>query len=117
MPATLAGLGWAEGTEAFAKLSAEEQLPFVERYYRAHVGRLSSAGRLYQATFLPATLPDSTEETVIAAPGGPHADAYRANLVLDTNGDRQITVSDLTARVEALRTGPRWDALMQRLQS
>ncbi|MEW6371132.1 MAG: hemopexin repeat-containing protein [Pseudomonadota bacterium] len=116
MPETLSGLGWTDGREAFARLSAEEQLPFVERYYRPHVGQLSSAGRLYQATFLPATLPNSNEETVIAAPGGPHADAYRANLVLDTNGDRQITVSDLTARVQAVRSGPRWDALMQRLQ-
>lgn len=117
MPATLAGLGWSGGPEAFAKLSAEEQLSFVERYYRPHVGRLDSAGRLYQATFLPGTLPNSTEETVIAAPAGPHADAYRDNVVLDTNRDKQITVSDLTARVQAVRSGPRWDALMQRLQS
>lgn len=116
MPATLKGLGWADGPDDFAKLDADDQLPFVEKYFAPYAGQgLGSAGRLYQATFLPATLPGSDESTVIAAPGGPNADAYNSNKVLDTNHDGQITVGDLTARIDQVRRGPRWDALMRRL--
>jgi hypothetical protein len=116
MPDTLKDLGWTAGPDEFKGLTAERQLPFVERYFAPHVSEgLTSAGRLYQATFLPATLPGSNESTVIAAPGGPNAGAYRANQVLDTNKDGRITVSDLTARIDQVRQGGRWAALMQRL--
>ncbi|MFZ2526640.1 MAG: hemopexin repeat-containing protein [Rhodococcus sp. (in: high G+C Gram-positive bacteria)] len=114
MPSTLVGLGWAEGPDAFQLLTAEQQLPYVEKYYKPHIGQLTSAGRLYQATFLPATLRGTNEDSVIAAPGGPHADAYNANKLLDTNHDGVITVSDLTARIDKVRRGQRWAALAQR---
>jgi hypothetical protein len=97
-------------------LTAEQQLPFVEKFFAPHATEgLTSAGRLYQATFLPATLPGSNESTIIAAPHGPNADAYVANKLLDTNQDGVITVSDLTNRINNVRQGPRWEALMQRL--
>ena len=78
---------------------------------------LTSTGRLYQATFLPATLPGSDESTVIAAPAGPHADAFRANRLLDTDRDGRITVSDLTARIDHVRSGERWNSLIRRLNA
>ena len=116
MPATLVGLGWTAGPDAFRNLGAEQQLPFVERYFAPHSNQgLTSAGQLYQATFLPATLPGSNKSTIIAAPQGPNANAYRENRVLDTNQDGRITVSDLTARINHVRTGARWTALMRRL--
>jgi len=115
MPQTLKGLGWTAGPDAFATLSAEQQLPYVEKYYRPHRGKLTSAGRLYQATFLPATLKNSTESTVIAAPGGPYAKAYAANKGLDTNKDGVITVSDLTERLNRKKQTDRWKSLAARL--
>jgi hypothetical protein len=116
MPNTLVGLGWTQGPDAFKTLTAEQQLPFVEKFFAPHATEgLTSAGRLYQATFLPATLPGSNESTIIAAPHGPNADAYVANKLLDTNQDGVITVSDLTNRINNVRQGPRWEALMQRL--
>jgi len=116
MPPILVGLGWTQGPDAFKALNAEQQLPFVEKFFAPHAGQgLSSPGRLYQATFLPATLRGSNESTVIAAPRGPNANAYAANKVLDTNNDGVITVSDLTARINNVRQGPRWAALTQRL--
>jgi Transglycosylase SLT domain len=118
MPSTLTGLGWTDGPDAFRQLTAEQQLPFVKRYFAPHVVRgLGSAGQLYQATFLPATLPGSSEETVMAAPGGPNASAYTANRLLDTNRDGKITVSDLTARINNVRQGDRWNALTARLDA
>jgi hypothetical protein len=65
-------------------------------------------------TFFPSTLPDSSEETVIAAPGGPNASAYTANRLLDTNRDGKIAVSDLTARINNVRQGDRRNALTAR---
>lgn len=116
MPKTLVGLGWTPGTDQFKTLSAEDQLPFVEKFFKPWTRfGLSSAGRLYQAVFLPATLPGSNESTVIAAPSGPNANAYNANVGLDMNHDGAITVSDLTARIDHFRQGPRWIELMRRL--
>jgi Hemopexin len=116
MPDTLRLLGWSTGPDAFAMLTAEQQLPYVERFFapNARFG-LGSAGRLYQANFLPATLPGSTEATVLCGRDGPNAGIYRQNAVLDVNNDGQITVSDLTARVDQVRRGERWSMLMRRL--
>jgi hypothetical protein len=115
MPDILKGLGWSDGPDAFKLLSAEQQLPYVERFYRPYVGNLTSPGRLYQATFLPATLPGTDESSIIAAPNGPHADAFRWNPMLDTNRDGVITVGDLTARISNVQQGQRWEALVSRL--
>jgi hypothetical protein len=115
MPTILQGLGWSDGPDAFNALSAEEQLPFVDQFYRPYVAQLGSAGRLYQATFFPATQPNTDESSVIAAPGGPYADSYSANALLDTDHDGVITGGDLTARVNGVRQGARWDALVGRL--
>jgi hypothetical protein len=116
MPKTLLGLGWKTGPDAFRKLNAEQQLPFVEAYFKPWISfGLSSAGRLYQAVFLPGTLRESNESTVIAAKNGPNAGAYQSNVGLDMNRDGAITVSDLTARIDHFRRGPRWIELMRRL--
>jgi hypothetical protein len=116
MPDTLTGLGWRNGPDEFQILSAEEQLPFIEKYFAPHVSQgLGSAGRLYQTTFLPATFSGSQESTVIAAPEGPNSSAYKANPLLDSNRDGKITVSDLTARIDSVRRGTRWEALLRRL--
>ncbi|MFC0618062.1 DUF2272 domain-containing protein [Deinococcus budaensis] len=118
MPATLARLGWAAGDEAFRRLSAEAQLPYVERYYRPYrAAGLTSTARLYQATFLPATLAGGSDPaTVLAARDGPSAQAYAANSGLDRRGDGTIRVADLTAAVERRCQGPRWEEARARLE-
>lgn len=117
MPATLQGLGWTSGPDEFRKLSAEQQLPYVERYFRPHRGKLTSPGRLYQATFLPATLSNSDESTILAAPAGPRPRVYQSNKGLDVNADGVITVGDLTARINRVKQGRRWQELISRLSS
>src|SRR5262249_2922896 len=103
MPSTLTGLGWAEGHEAFRTLSAEEQLPYVQKSFPPykHLG-LPAAARLYQATFLPATLSlGSAPEIVICGrDAGPHAFAYEPNKVFDANHDGSITVGELQAAID-----------------
>jgi hypothetical protein len=117
MPATLKGLGWTAGPDAFRQVSAVDQLDYVERYYRPYAKYgLGSAGRLYQATFLPATMPSGSDPgTVVCGKDGPYASAYAANTGLDMDRDGTISVGDLTARTAAKRKGARWDALMARL--
>jgi subtilisin family serine protease len=120
MPATLVRLGWTNGHEAFRRLSAEEQLPFVERYYRPFVPQgLNSTARLYQATFLPATLNrGSAPETVIVdVNNNDNAFAYGPNRGLDRRGDGRILVGDLTAFVDRAKRSPRWAEALQRLNA
>jgi peptidoglycan hydrolase-like protein with peptidoglycan-binding domain len=118
MPQTLVGLGWKQGYAAFKQLSAEQQLPYVERYFNPYKGyNLNSAGRLYQATFLPATLKlGAASETIIAEQDGQYDWAYAANKALDVNKDGRITIADLTAAVNRASRGPRWEEALARLE-
>jgi phosphatidylserine/phosphatidylglycerophosphate/cardiolipin synthase-like enzyme len=120
MPATLRGLGWTQGHEAFRRLTADEQLPFVERYYLPHVRQgLNSTARLYQTTFLPATLGRGSEpDTVIVdIHHNDNVSAYAPNRGLDRRGDGRILVGDLTAFVERAKRSERWSEALARLQA
>jgi hypothetical protein len=116
-PMTLRGLGWATGPDAFRRLTAVEQLPYVQKYFQPFVRHgLGSSGRLYQTLFLPGTLArGSAPDTVVCGSDGPFADAYAANTDLDWHGRGRITVADLTARVDRVRVGIRWESLTARL--
>jgi hypothetical protein len=121
MPDTLRGLGWTQGDQAFRMLSASAQMPYVVAYYRPWAkaaGKWDSIGRLYQATFLPGTLATSKNpEDVIAAKGGRLGWAYEANSVFDANGDKVITIQELTdATLRAAQSQwARWCELTNRL--
>src|SRR5258706_10444854 len=69
MPATARGLGWNVASdpnlEAFRGLDAVEQLPWFEKYFSPHRGKLVSAAACYVATFLPALLSHAGDSTYI----------------------------------------------------
>ena len=116
MPATLAGLGWADGHAEFRKLSATEQLEWVKRYYWPYRGHLGSVGGLYVATFLPALIAHAgNPDFVLTAKGGVLPWAYGPNAVFDTNHDLRITVSELEQAVARNCKGARWEDLLRRL--
>jgi hypothetical protein len=117
MPKTLRGLGLVDGPDAFRRLTAVEQLPYVQKYFQPFVRHgLGSSGRLYQALFLPGTLARGSDpDTVVCGSDGPFADAYAANTDLDPFSRGTITVADLTARVDRVRTGPLWTSLVTSL--
>jgi hypothetical protein len=117
MPQILSNLGWTDGPDSFAKLSAEDQLPYVQKYFSPHAHHgLTSAGRLYQVTYLPATIAAGQgADFVISAAAGPFAREYEANKGLDTDQDGRITVADLDARIAAVQRGARWDSIVARL--
>jgi hypothetical protein len=117
MPNILVGLGWTNGPGAFRQLSAEEQLPFVEKFFSPFASKgLSPAARLYQATFLPATLDlGSDPDTVICQQGGIHSFAYAPNRGFDQNDDGMITVGELQTFIDRRTQGPRWKEMVSRL--
>lgn len=116
MPATLTGLGWPAGHAAFRRLSATEQLTWVERYYRPYRGYLSSIGALYTATFLPALLKHASDPSfVLTAKAGPLGWAYAPNASFDANHDYAITVGELEDAVCRNCHGPRWAEVLRRL--
>jgi hypothetical protein len=112
MPSTLKGMGYKGDWTTFKTLSAEQQVPYVEKYFAPYAKHgLDSAGRVYQAVFLPASLEYAHKGTdIVASTHGPHAEAYNANKGFDTAKKGSITVDDLTnATLRAKKAlGQRW---------
>lgn len=119
MPATLLGLGWREGYEAFKHLSASQQLPYVVSYFlpwQKDGAPWDSAGRLYQACFLPGTLKSKRDpDDVLTARHGTLGWAYEANAVFDSNGDGAITIGELTEACDRNARGARFNEVVERL--
>lgn len=91
MPRTARSLGTT--VEDIRRMSAVEQLPFVERFFRSvGVQPGSSAGRLYAYVFLPGR----ANREVLTERG---ESFYEANRGLDMDRDGRITIADLDARL------------------
>jgi len=86
MPSTAKGLGTT--TEALSKMSATEQLTYVEKYFKPYAGKIKSGTDLYMATFWPAGVgkPDSYNI------GG--AEVARVNKIFDLDKNGQITAGE-----------------------
>jgi hypothetical protein len=92
MPSTATALGTT--TAAMAKMSAEDQLRYVYKYFRPYAGRLHTLSDVYMAILWPKGVgqPDSY---VIFEDGV----AYRQNAGLDINKDNQVTKAEAAAKV------------------
>lgn len=119
MPATLRGLGWRDGFEAFRHLTAGQQLPYVAAYFapwQKDGAPFDSAARLYQACFLPATLKElRAPDDVLCARAGRLGWAFEANAVFDANRDGRITIAELGEAVQRNARGARFLELAARL--
>ena len=117
IPGTLRGLGWEQGTSVFRGLTAEEQLPWVEKFFQPFKSKgLTTVSRVYQAVFLPASLNSGiSDDTVICGAAGPFPAAYASNQSVDIGGKGFISVADLRAAVESRARGPRWAEITMRL--
>ena len=92
-------------TDALAKMSAEQQLVYVEKYLQRAKGQAKfapdhklSSGELYALVFMPA----KAKQEVLCSAG---SKAYTQNKGLDrsNNRDGQITKGDLTAKMESVK--------------
>lgn len=94
MPATATALGTTD--TALAAMTAEEQLVWVEKYFRPFAKRIRSLSDMYMAILLPRMIgaPD-------AASLFDHGIAYGQNQGLDLNRDGVVTKAEATHRVVA----------------
>jgi hypothetical protein len=97
----------ARGVQAFASMSADEQLGYVEAYLERVLGGHGAANLrdAYMAVFYPAALRQG-DGYVIARADGESAfgrAVYRQNAALDANGDGVITAGEAARRVSCVR--------------
>jgi hypothetical protein len=120
MPATLVSLG---APAEFESLSAEAQLPWIERLIasgeRRNGGPFESAARYYHANFFPVTMArGNAPGTIVAAKDATdprERDAYSFNRGLDADGDGKITLSDLAIVLERIK--PKYQDAFARLDA
>lgn len=94
MPATAAALGTS--IEALAVMTAENQLTWVEEYFRPYKGRMGNLGDLYMAILYPKAIGKPDDFVLFA-----NNIAYRQNSGLDINHDGTISRREAYAKVAA----------------
>jgi len=92
--------GWPVTKAELAALSAEAQLLWVERYFRAvgAVGRMRNVGDVYMAVFAPAAVGKPDSMVLYRAPSSAHT----ANRHLDRDHDGAITRAEAIRDVETV---------------
>jgi len=95
MPATAKGLKTT--TEILARLSAVEQLDYVEKYFFPYTPRIHSLPDMYMAILMPKYI-TSPLNTVLFSDG---TIAYRQNSGLDSSSDGRITKEECAGKVTA----------------
>lgn len=98
MADTARGLGTS--TAALARMTAEDQLNWVYKYYRPYTGRMHKLEDVYLAVFTPAVMGKPLDHVVYRS----GQEAYRKNRGFDTTGDGKITVSEISQSVQAKYT-------------
>lgn len=97
MPTTAIGLGTT--TAALAKMTAEDQLNFVFKYFRPYKGKLRNLGDIYMAILWPAGV--GQPDNFVLWEKGKRPTTYRQNAGLDVNKDGAITRGEAIAKVLA----------------
>jgi len=95
MPATARALGTT--TEALARMSAEQQLQFVQDYFEPQRGRLNNLEDVYMAILWPAAVGRPADTVLFASPSR----AYQQNRGLDGDRDGRVTKVEAAAAVRA----------------
>jgi hypothetical protein len=92
MPATAKGMGVT--TVWLSRLTAEEQLDYVEQYFKPYASKIKSLNDMYMAILLPKYVgkPDSS----VLFSGGI---SYRQNSGLDKNKDGLVTKAEACQKV------------------
>lgn len=95
MPATAVGLGTS--TAKLARMTPEDQLNYVYKYFRPYAGRLNNLGDIYMAILWPAGVgkPDS----YVLWNKATKPTTFRQNAGLDLNKDGNITRGECLAKI------------------
>jgi hypothetical protein len=97
MPSTAKALGTS--TAELAKMTPEDQLRYVYKYFRPYAGKLKNLGDVYMAILWPKAIgkPDS----YVLFDGSLAPTAYRQNAGLDVDRNHQVTRAECIAKVYA----------------
>lgn len=98
MPSTAIGMGTT--VAALAKMTAVEQLDYVERYFKLYTGKLDTLADLYMAILWPKAVGQPLNSVLWDAKSRPTT--YRQNAGLDTNRDNVITKAEAAGKVYAM---------------
>ena len=97
MPITAGGLGTS--TYLLSLMTPEDQLTYVQAYFRPYASRIHSLSDMYMAILLPKYV-GSPDDTVLFTEG---LRSYLQNRGLDTNKDGKVTKGEVCARLYAKR--------------
>lgn len=105
LPSTAKSLGIT--TTRLARMTAVEQLDWVEKYFAQYQGRIHNLGDTYMAVFAPVGLGKPDSFTLYTSPSA----AYNQNAGLDKQRKGYITRGDCVVRVNAaFKTGQQYAA-------
>lgn len=89
-------------TTALARMTAVDQMDYVEKYFNQYKGRISNLTDCYMAVFYPKAMGQPDSYVIATAP----SETYNANANLDSDHDGVITRAEAVAPVmSALRSG------------
>jgi len=94
MPRTAVGLGTT--VDELAKMTAVQQLDYVQKYFRPYAARVKTLSDMYMAILMPKYV--GKPEASVLFSGGI---AYRQNSGLDVNKDGMITKQEASSLVQA----------------
>jgi hypothetical protein len=97
MPSTAQALGTT--TEELASMTAEEQLDYVEKYFKPSRGKLKSLDDVYMAILWPAAVGRPSAYVLFAKNDPTHPKRYIQNAGLDFNKDGKITKAEAAEKV------------------
>ncbi len=95
MPSIAQSLGTT--VDALAAMAAEDQLDFVEKYFRPHQGKLVTLEDVYMAILWPAAIGKPDSFVLFSSPSV----AYQQNKGLDADHDGSVTKQEAAAMVRA----------------
>lgn len=118
-------VGMAGMTKEFWKneyhnLSAEEQLPYVERFYKsAYKGKYTSATQAYVVNFAPAHVGSAgnLDHVLYDSKDAKHPEYYEQNKGLDQGKKGTITVGDMYRVVESAKKSEAYSYHMGRMEA
>lgn len=98
MPAVAKALGTTP--EKLAKMTPEDQLNYVWKYFEPYKGKLKTLSDMYMAILWPAAV--GKPETYVLWEKGSKPTTYRQNAGLDVNKDGAIIKAEATAKLTAM---------------
>lgn len=99
MPSTAAGLGTT--TDSLSRMTFQQQLPYVERYFAPYVGKMQSLEDTYLAVFYPAFI-GKADDSILGYSGSA---IYDQNSGFDKTGKGYVTKSDITMTIRGVLAG------------